>query len=92
MTNEQILIKVIKKAMDNGFVVGHNNENKGDLKIKECEGCHQILIISNGVYWDDGIIFYHDFAISFYGKEWKERLKEQVLEVNPLDYIRKYLD
>ena len=39
-------------------------------------------------YW---WIYDHDFAISFYGKEWKERLKEQVLEPNSLDYIKRYL-
>jgi len=85
MTNEEILHKAIEKAEKKGYhtpFVWISDRGKEILKDMAREG-------NTSCY---SIIFSHDFAISFYGKEWKKRLKEQVLEVNPLDYIRKYLD
>ncbi len=37
------------------------------------------------------IIFSHDFAKAFFGKDWRKHLQRMVLKENPLAYLEKFL-
>lgn len=99
MTNEEILKKAIKKAKKSGYkVVGEID----DKALSELYG---------GEYEDQGetfigfveraIIFDHEFAKAFFGKElyrksynvkqWQIELQKMVLEENPVQYLAKFL-
>ena len=91
MKNEQILKLAIEKAVKNGFK--WKNEMLLERWRKKMSAKEKLELCEEWLELDTHLtfIFSHSFAINFYGKNWKKRLQEQVLEVNPLDYIRKYL-
>lgn len=84
MTNEEVLKKAMQKARDNGW-------SKGDGWFS----------IDHAQAHDFMIIFSHDFAKSFWKQqglptemgdyEWQIRLKEMVLEENPIKYLEQFL-
>jgi len=94
MTNEQILKKAIEKASKN-VTKGLASElvNYG-FEIYWMAYMKKVKDIPEGYY---AIIFSHDFAKAFWGEDewyfsgWRGRLKEMVLEEEPLKYIEKYL-
>jgi len=93
MTDQEIFIKILKKAKNNGFM----NKNPAYLSALANE------ILSNGHLYS--IIFSHKFAKAFWGEElwaedvggyeipkWQYNLKRLVLEKEPLKYLEKFLD
>lgn len=98
MTNEEILEKAIKKAIENGYPW---NTNWDILRVCE-EGVFYKR--DHGYYaWINDIIFSHDFAKAFWGEGlysgkshsrsivWKYHLQIMVLEKEPLKYLEKFL-
>ena len=90
MTNETILKKAISKAKKNGYEV-----TKNDIKnLLENYKLYPCLILN-------ALIFSHSFAKAFWGEEvicfnekkwgWKYHLQQMVLELKPLNYIKKFL-
>lgn len=92
MTNKEILIKAINKAIANGF--NWDNPNYTPLN-------------SFDSLYDESIIFSHSFAKAFWGEEdepereelysdrkfyhWQYHLQQMVLEEEPLKYLEKFL-
>lgn len=82
--NEQIFKKVISKAFNNGFII-ENLDYKNEKEMLDfCD-----MVISDSLY---NFIFSHDFAISFFGKDWKKHLQNMVIKKNPLDYLSRFCD
>lgn len=97
MTDQQILIKAIEKAVKNGF------HDKG---LKDPEE-----IIANHFYLIRDIVFSHDFAKAFFGPQttdyvkingndfsfgpnldgWRYYLSKMVLEEDPIKYLERFL-
>lgn len=77
MTNEQILIKAVQKATDNGWVMGAvwlkyiNEIKKIKIETKEEKNCANDLKDVLGFHWieiiSQSIIFSHNFAMAFWG-------------------------
>jgi len=76
MSDEQILRAAMKKAVANGY-----------------DPTKRLHTYDN--YRE--LIFSHDFAKAFwpnfpwYYDEWKDRLQEMVLDLNPLHYLKQFL-
>ena len=95
MTNEQILKKVIEKAVDNGFKYA---------PYLSSDGVHAIIFEIPEIDIYRHLIFSHDFAKAFWGKEpilmdlmckscycWQYHLQRMVLEKEPLKYLKEFL-
>lgn len=94
MTNEQILKKVIEKAVKNGYKdFWVKPELKEDMSMWKD-------IVLGGEYYS--IIYSHSFAKTFWGEEiissvigdcpaWQWHLCKMVREEEPLKYIAKFL-
>ena len=89
MTNEKILKKAVEKAESNGYYTEIHNFGNDE-----------------GLFADEyfHIIFSHDFAKAFLGKEypkemklvgnfpyWKMELTQMVLKEKPIKYLEKFL-
>jgi len=97
MNNKEILIKAIKKAIKNGYVID-------EIYIKE--PCISELIKSFNIFSHEfAKAFFGDnlvvcgtlkdgddkFRTSFDGAAWEHHLQRMVLEKEPLKYIEQYL-
>lgn len=108
MTNEEILLKAVEKAVENGF------NRKWLMRVKG----HDIQTIKEGLI--HRIIFNHDFAKAFWEEEvkdkrcawciennfegctvcediislesWKFHLQQMVLKEDPIQYIKQFID
>ena len=79
MKNQEILKKVIEKAVKNGYI--------GKMTDNEIED----LIFYDKYFM---IIFSHDFAKCFWGNDlesWQYHLRQMVLEKEPLLYLKNFL-
>ena len=91
MTNEQILKKVIEKAIKNGW-----DKKKADCWLANINSTTYIMDEGTGErdYDIEYYIFSHDFAKAFWKKDlenWAYHLKQMVLEKEPLLYLEKFL-
>jgi len=96
MTNEEIIKKVIEKAIDNGW-------NQFDWKKGQLNRISFQISGNKGFLYK--IIFSHDFAKAFWGDghyfmlecqqkndvQWKQHLMVMVLEKDPIKYLEKFL-
>lgn len=91
MTNEEILNKAIKKAIEGGM----SNDSSYKKMIKD--GSIALLARLDSYR---NTIFSHDFAKSFFGRkrmgtvgpqEWSYHLQQMVIESEPLKYLEKFL-
>ncbi len=105
MTDQEIIMKSIRKAAKNGFVVGSTRAccEGGEAKEHDEARCYE------------KIIFSHGFAKAFWGNEfkdvkwskyisdegstqsqmlqaWQYHLTQMVLEPEPLQYLSKFLE
>lgn len=105
MTNEEILKKVIEKAVENGYTGWNMGDDDGKPSYPKLDG-------QLGRMYATSKIFSHAFAKAFWGEEtldirdmgfepitdktkttaWKFHLLAMVLEEEPLKYLEKFLD
>lgn len=100
MTNEQILIKAIERAVDGGWNKGIDKEKLSEVLID--------IIFNRGVGSVHGVIFSHGFAKGLWGNKettWIDEnrkecrgkpayiihLQRMVIEKEPLKFIEKFL-
>jgi len=91
MTNEEILKKVIEKAVKNGF---DYEDSAFDVLIEKKELKREL-----SGYMDEKhyymVIFSHNFAKAFFGSckgiSWVFAIQQMVLEEQPLQYLKRFL-
>ena len=111
MTDQEIIRKAVDKASKNGYTGWKSFvpafpllKVKSKKKLKELFDTtlflYSISILS--LFYKEKIIFSHDFAEHFWGKEkygrcpyrqpiWQYYLQQMVLEKEPLKYLEKHL-
>jgi len=101
MSKEEILKKVIWKAVKNGFSVYARNLKNGSLDDRSMD---EIIYSIRDEISDYQIIFSHDFAKAFFGEKeqdsgvnpfrnsgWEYHLQQMISEEEPLKYLEKFL-
>ena len=68
MTNEQILKKAIEKAIKNGWE--YRNRDVMEMGVND--------IVANHFHFTEPIIFSHDFAKAFFGKEFTKEEEDNI--------------
>lgn len=95
MTKEEILKEVIKKAeKKNGWNLGYSFDNAeifADNLTKELSFVWNKGTPGEQIQQLKDIIFNHEWAKAFFGKEWQTNLKEMVIEEDPLKYLEKFI-
>lgn len=101
-----ILRLAIEKAVKNGYKLPYIVDLQLEMRnIEELVRYHQVdpancMDDRWSVMSLNGIIFFHDFAKAFWGErwlpgygehEWKTRLKEMVLEEDPIMYLSQFI-
>ena len=93
MDKIDILRKAVLKARANGYFLSIDADTM--LFLSKDVVCYNGMITSRdylkGSFCYYKIIFSHDFAKNFWGKDWQIHLQNMVIYVDPLEYLEKFV-